>query len=30
LIIYIACGGEHFFAQTALDDIYGWGRNDEG
>ena len=29
-IEYIACGGEHLFAKTALDEIYGWGRNDEG
>lgn len=29
-IEYIACGGEHLFAKTSLDEIYGWGRNDEG
>lgn len=27
---YIACGGYHVFAKTQLDEIYGWGRNDEG
>lgn len=26
----MACGGDHAFAQSALDEIYGWGRNDEG
>mgnify|MGYP001047141164 FL=1 len=30
IIEYISCGGEHLFAKTALDEIYGWGRNDEG
>ena len=29
-IEYVACGAEHFFAKTALDEMYGWGRNDEG
>jgi alpha-tubulin suppressor-like RCC1 family protein len=29
-IVMVACGGEHLFAKTALDEIYGWGRNDEG
>ena len=29
-IEYIACGGEHLFARTTLDEVYGWGRNDEG
>ena len=29
-IEYIACNGEHMFAKSALDEIYGWGRNDEG
>jgi alpha-tubulin suppressor-like RCC1 family protein len=29
-IEYIACGGEHLFAKTTLDELYGWGRNDEG
>lgn len=29
-IEYIACNGEHLFAKSALDEIYGWGRNDEG
>ena len=27
---YIACGGDHIFVRTILDEIYGWGRNDEG
>lgn len=26
----MACGGDHIFAKSQLDDIYGWGRNDEG
>jgi alpha-tubulin suppressor-like RCC1 family protein len=26
----VACGGDHIFAKSQLDDIYGWGRNDEG
>ena len=29
-ITYIACGGSHMFAKSSLDQIYGWGRNDEG
>lgn len=29
-IKYIACGGFHIFAQTNLDEVYGWGRADEG
>jgi alpha-tubulin suppressor-like RCC1 family protein len=29
-ITYIACGGAHIFAKSSLDQIYGWGRNDEG
>lgn len=29
-IEYIECGGEHLFAKTTMDEIYGWGRNDEG
>lgn len=29
-ITYIACGGDHAFAQSTLDEVYGWGRNDEG
>jgi alpha-tubulin suppressor-like RCC1 family protein len=29
-IEFIACNGEHLFAKSALDEIYGWGRNDEG
>lgn len=30
IIEYVACGAEHMFAKTRLDEIYGWGRNDEG
>lgn len=29
-IKYISCGGFHMFAQTSLDEVYGWGRADEG
>lgn len=29
-ISQIACGGEHLFARSLLDEIYAWGRNDEG
>jgi alpha-tubulin suppressor-like RCC1 family protein len=29
-ITYIACGGGHIFAKSSIDEIYGWGRNDEG
>ena len=26
----IACGGEHAFAVTRNEQVYGWGRNDSG
>lgn len=29
-IIYVACGGEHIFARSSLDKVFGWGRSDEG
>jgi alpha-tubulin suppressor-like RCC1 family protein len=29
-VSYIECGGSHIFAKTELDEIYGWGKNDEG
>ena len=29
-VTYIQCGGSHVFAKTELDEIYGWGKNDEG
>ena len=29
-IIYVSCGGFHLFAKTNLDEVYGWGRADEG
>jgi len=29
-IVYVACGGEHVFAQSCLDKVFGWGRSDEG
>ena len=29
-ISYIACGSNHIFAKTNLDEVYGWGKNDEG
>ena len=29
-VTYIECGGSHIFAKTELDEIYGWGKNDEG
>lgn len=27
---FIACGGEHIFAITRSNELYGWGRNEEG
>lgn len=30
-INFIACGGEHLFAITNItNELYGWGRNDDG
>lgn len=29
-INYIACGGEHIFATSRTNELYGWGRNEEG
>lgn len=29
-INYIACGGEHIFAISRMNELFGWGRNDEG
>ena len=29
-ISYISCGTNHIFAKTNLDEIYGWGKSDEG
>lgn len=29
-IDYIACGSNHIIVKTNLDEIYGWGKNDEG
>ena len=29
-ICYISCGSNHIFVKTNLDEIYGWGKNDEG
>ena len=29
-ITFIACGGEHIFAISRNNELYGWGRNDEG
>ena len=26
----IACGGEHVFAVTRSEQVFGWGRNDSG
>jgi alpha-tubulin suppressor-like RCC1 family protein len=30
IINYISCGTNHIFVRTNLDEIYGWGKNDEG
>lgn len=27
---FVACGGEHIFAITRNNELYGWGRNEEG
>lgn len=29
-IVQISCGSNHIFVKTNLDEIYGWGKNDEG
>jgi alpha-tubulin suppressor-like RCC1 family protein len=29
-VTYVACGSYHLLARTGLDEIYGWGRADEG
>ena len=29
-ISYVACGGEHIFAISRMNELFGWGRNDEG
>ncbi len=26
----VACGGEHIFAISRIQELFGWGRNDEG
>jgi alpha-tubulin suppressor-like RCC1 family protein len=29
-ISFVACGGEHLFAISRMNELFGWGRNDEG
>ena len=29
-VSYVACGGEHIFAITRMNELFGWGRNEEG
>lgn len=29
-INYVTCGGEHLFAISRLNELFGWGRNQEG
>lgn len=29
-IKFIACGGEHLFAISRINEVFGWGRNNEG